>query len=82
MFNNLGIHVIKFPSGRYGFVGPLPITLCDVFNPPSTADIMAGRTIEKDGETVTPHWPSFSTWEEAVKYAASRQVAVNAQKAV
>ena len=67
-----GLHVIKNPSGTYGFVGSLPIQLGNRVVA-STSDIMAGRSlVDKFGLTYMIKYPVFETEVEAVNYAANR----------
>jgi len=74
-FDRLGIHVIQFPSKRWGFVGTLPAALGDVV-PASTADVMGGRAYTApDGQIVTVKFPSFATEAEARAHTAARGVA-------
>jgi hypothetical protein len=67
IFGNLGVHVIQFPSGRFGFVGTLPVSL----GAPATsaADAMAGRKVK---------FPVFETKQAALDHATERGVAVQA----
>lgn len=77
MFGNLKVHVIDFPTGKFGFVGTLPAVLGTAV-PATTADVMGGRAFTAPGgEIVTLKFPSFDSWEDAVKFAASKGVAVN-----
>lgn len=39
---SLGLHLIKFPTGRYGWRGSIPESLLD-WKPPTRSDIMGGR---------------------------------------
>jgi hypothetical protein len=66
MFGNLGIHIIQYPTGRYGFVGTLTPTLGTVV-PANLDDIMAGRaaTNPHDGKAYTVKFPTFETHYEA-----------------
>ena len=65
MFGNFGVHIIQYPSGRFGFVGSLPSCL----GVPATsfADAMAGRTVQ---------FPSFDTRKDAIDHAAKFGVKV------
>lgn len=69
MFRNLGIHIIMFPSGRYGYVGSLPPELGSVVRA-TVQDIMAGRaaTNPHDGEAYTVKFPTFETRFEAQEH--------------
>ena len=69
MFGNLGLHVIKFPSGRYGFVGSIPVTLgAEV--PASEAAVMGCRSHWNADRTELLEW-KFPTFE-ARAFAADR----------
>ena len=71
MFHNLNLHIIQFPSKRYGFVGTVPAALGDI-TVATVSDIMGGRAFDRNGETVTVKFPSFTTRDEAVAHAATR----------
>ena len=74
MFRNLGVHITRFPSGRFGFVGSLPIALGG-FVPATTGDVMGGRAMRDDsGALVAPKFPAFETEAEARAHAAERGV--------
>ena len=80
MFGNLGVHVIDFPSGRFGFVGTLPAALGNPVTA-SRADIMAGRAFTApSGEVLTMAFPSFETRDAAVAYATARGITVRSPK--
>lgn len=65
---NLGLHVIQFPSKRFGFVGHIPGEL-GVAVKPTKEDIMAGRIhYAADGSAWTMKFPSFETRDEAVAH--------------
>lgn len=66
----LGLHVIQFPSGRFGFVGSLPLDMATMV-PANTSAVMGGRAIRNErGELVEPKWPTFDTSSAAVDFAA------------
>jgi hypothetical protein len=72
MFGNLGLHIIQFPSGRFGFVGNIPTTL-GLEIPASTAAVMGCRTHRNAaGELLEWKFPSFNTEAEAREFALSR----------
>ena len=76
MFHNLGVHIIQYPTGRYGFVGTLPAILGNVVDA-STADVMGGRAhTAPDGRIVTLKFPSFATELDARAYATAKAVIV------
>jgi hypothetical protein len=71
-FGSLGLHVIKFPSGRVGYVGTIPAALGDEV-PASTAAVMGGRAFKNAaGEIVEIKFPSFETDDAARRHAAAR----------
>lgn len=67
-----GLHIIKFPSGRFGFVGEIPTALC--YEVPATkAAIMGGRAVyNSEKECVELKAPSFETARAAFDFAAVR----------
>lgn len=71
MFQNLGLHVISFPTGRFGFRGTVP-GLLGTMVPATTDDIMGGRAFTHNGKTVTTKFPSFETREAAIQFAKDR----------
>jgi hypothetical protein len=72
MFSNLGLHVIKYPTGKYGYVGTIPRALGKEV-PASADDVMAGRWYTNaEGKTVTTKFPIFSTSAEAVTFAKGK----------
>jgi hypothetical protein len=74
MLNNLGVHITKYPSGRFGFVGSLPATLGNE-QPATKADCLGGRAYkDANGNYVAMHFPAFDTPTELVQHAKERQV--------
>lgn len=72
MFKNLPLCVIQFPTGRYGFVGGIPLALGTLV-PATPSDVMGGRAIRDDaGSLVAPKFPTFETGNEAVEFAKFR----------
>jgi len=72
MFSNLGLHVIQFPSKRFGFVGSIPAALGTEV-PASRAAVMGGRSFyNAAGELVEIKFPVFDTEAEARAFAASK----------
>lgn len=68
MFGNLGLHVIQFPSKRFGFVGSIPAALGD----PATAEDRArSRAIYRVGADEIV-FPTFDARDAAVAHAATR----------
>lgn len=69
---NYGLHIIQFPSKRYGFVGSVPSVLGTEV-PASTAAVMGGRAYRNTkGEIVELKFPVFDTEAEASEFAASK----------
>ncbi len=61
----LGLHIMQFPSKRWGFVGDIPMALGRLVKP-TKQDIMAGRAWKDDtGHMVTVKFPTFHTKELA-----------------
>jgi hypothetical protein len=80
MFSNLRVHIIQFPSKRWGFVGTLPIILADEV-PATEADVMGQRAHwerEEGSRLMTWKFPTFDTADDARNYAAARKVQVQA----
>ncbi len=70
---NLGLHVIQFPSGRFGYVGKLPVELAQEV-PATKSDVTGGRAHwGPDNKTLLAYkWPTFSTNADAREFAAAR----------
>ncbi len=65
---NLGLHVIQYPSGRFGYVGTVPDAIA--YEPGATQEqINNGKQF---GERFGPKKITFSSQEEATKYAKDR----------
>lgn len=72
MFRNFGLHIIKFPSGRFGYVGSVPAAL-GTETPATRADVMGGRSHKNaKGDLVAWKFPVFDTEEEARAFAISK----------
>jgi len=68
--SKVGIHVIKFPSGRFGFVGSIPVSCCRRMKADKSA-IMGGRAIREGDELVEYRTMTFETEQEALDHAVS-----------
>lgn len=69
---NYGLHIIQFPSGRYGFVGSIPRVLGSEV-PASTAAVMGQRAYRNtEGEIVELKFPVFATEAEARAFVTSK----------
>lgn len=64
------VSVIQAPSGRFIFVGRLPVILASEV-PATDSDVMGGRAHRStlDGTLQTWKFPSFPTREDAVTFA-------------
>jgi hypothetical protein len=72
MFGNLGLHIIKFPSGKYGYVGSVPVAL-GYEAPASRAAVMGGRSsYNAAGELIEIKFPVFESEIEARDFAKSK----------
>ena len=69
MFGKLGLHVMQFPSGRWGYVGNVPGVLCAEV-PATTADVLGCRARRaSDGSLVAWKVPTFDSCGEALAHA-------------
>lgn len=74
---NLGLHIIKFPSGRCGYVGSIPTTLATEV-PATTAAVMGGRShYDASGALVEWKFPTFDDEASARAFAESKGCTVN-----
>lgn len=75
MFGNLGLHVIQFPSGRFGYVGSIPTELATKV-PADTAAVLGCRSWleEVNGKKVNMMWkfPVFDTEAAAIEFAQAK----------
>lgn len=69
-FGNVGLHVIKFPSDRFGFVGSIPVSCCRRMKADRSA-VMGGRAIREGDELVEYRTMTFETEQEALDHAVS-----------
>ena len=76
MFGNLGVHILKCPTGRYAYVGTLPTVLAEIV-PATMADTMGGRSFRDDtGAIMAYRFPTFANEGDARIYAAMRGVGI------
>lgn len=66
---NFNIHIIKCPSGVWGFVGSLPLSFALPWEAKFDSYVRSGM--------MSPKFPSFPTPAEAVAYAAERGVNIS-----
>jgi hypothetical protein len=72
MFGKMGLHVIQFPSGKFGFVGSIPGELGTEV-PASRAAVMGQRSFyNAAGELVEMKFPVFESEVEAWEFAESK----------
>lgn len=64
----LGLHVIKFPSGKYGYVGSIPVDCCRRLKADRSA-IMGCRAVREGEELVEYRTMVFETQKEALDHA-------------
>lgn len=70
---NVSLHIIEFPSGRFGYVGSIPTDLCEKV-PADRAAVLGQRAFKdpETGESMMWHDPSFETVEEAIAHAKDK----------
>ncbi len=70
---NLSLHIIEFPSGRFGYVSSVPTDLCDQV-PADRAAILGQRAFSDPNTNQSMMWkaPSFATLEDAIAHAKDR----------
>ena len=67
-------HIIKFPSGRWGYVGAIPLCLGDVL-PADIHAVLGCRTFKgEDGKPTMFKAKNFNTEKEAREYATIQGV--------
>ena len=71
MFGNMGLHVIKNPTGTFSYVGSIPVALCQEV-PATYLDIMGLRAHGEPGHAMTWKAPVFNSAKEAVDFAEAR----------
>jgi hypothetical protein len=69
----VSLHIIQFPSGRFGYVGSIPTDLGEKV-PADRAAILGCRSFRdpETGESMMWKFPSFDTLEEAIAHAKDR----------
>jgi len=72
MFGNLGLHILKCPTGKYTYVGSIPAALC-LEVPATTSDVMGQRAHKsEDGSLVAWKTPVFESEDAARDFALAR----------
>jgi hypothetical protein len=70
---HVSLHIIEFPSGRFGYVGSIPTDICEQV--PADRTAILGQRAFSDPETgCSMMWtfPSFETVEGAIAHAKDR----------
>lgn len=73
MFNIKNVHIIETSTKKFTFVGRIPLSLCEI-KEPTMADILAMRTIDFDGRTMSYKTPVFDTLEQAIEHCKNNNV--------
>ena len=69
----VSLHIIQFPSGRFGYVSSIPTDICEQV--PADRAAILGQRAFSDPQTNDPMmWkaPSFETVEAAIAHAKGR----------
>lgn len=66
------LHVIKFPSGKFGYVGKVPTEVCSVVPSDKHARMHGRAFTDKNGDSVMYKSPVFDSEEEAVTFASEK----------
>lgn len=68
----LGLHVMQFPSGRFGYRGSIPTALGTAI-PASTSAILGCRSFRaENGDLMEWKFPTFDTEQEAKDFAEKK----------
>ena len=69
MFKITNCHIIKFPSGRWGYVGSIPLVLGELV-PADKSAVLGCRTIPGENGPMMFKAKTFETENEARNFAA------------
>ena len=70
MLGNMGVHVLRCPTGVWTFAGTIPVALCDIV-PASAAALLWQRAyLDGAGNAVEARRRLFETEAEAREFAA------------
>ena len=73
MFNIANCHIIKFPSGRWGYVGAIPLCLGELV-PADRSAVLGCRTIPGENGPMMFKTKTLGTETEARNYATIQGV--------
>ena len=73
MFNIANCHIIKFPSGQWGYVGAIPLCLGELV-PADRSAVLGCRTIPGENGPMMFKAKTFKTETEARNYATIQGV--------
>ena len=73
MFKITNCHILKFPSGRWGYVGSIPLVLGELV-PADTPAVLGCRTIPGENGPMMFKAKTFKTENEARNYATIQGV--------
>ena len=66
--SKVGLHVIQYPSGRFGYVGSVPASCCNRVQANRSA-VLGCRAV-REGEELVEYVPmAFDTQQEAIDHA-------------
>lgn len=69
---SVGLHIIKFPSNRFGYVGDMPTILAKEVEA-TKSDVLGGRSHRAaNGNLMAWKFPSFETEKEARDFAKEK----------
>lgn len=75
MLGNLGTHIMQFPTGKWGYVGSIPLELGELILA-DTAGILGCRVVghDSEGKPLMFKSPLFTTEEQAREHAKNKGV--------
>ena len=76
MINITNCHIIKFPSGRWGYVGSIPLVLGELV-PADTPAVLGCRTTPGENGPMMFKAKTFETQNEARNFAAIQGVTLD-----
>lgn len=76
MLNITNCHIIKFPTGRWGYVGAIPLVLGELV-PADVSAVLGCRTIPGENGPMMFKAKHFGTEQEAREYATMQGVTLS-----